>query len=66
MTTVFKDPSGKPNQKAPGRYQTFSAPSVQPTTVAEAVAAGWSRAQIMARIASHNPGKQLPKGDPRK
>ena len=63
MTKMFTDPSGKPNKKAPGRYQTFSAPSNQPTTVAEAVAAGWTRAQIMGRILASSPGKLLPRGN---
>jgi hypothetical protein len=62
MTKTYTDPSGKPNPKAPGRCQTFSAPSNEPKTVAEAVAAGWSRAQIMGRIAASNTGKHLPRG----
>lgn len=63
MTKMFTDPSGKLNPKAPGRYQTFSASSNQPTTVDEAVKAGWSRAQIMSRIAASSPGKLLPRGN---
>jgi hypothetical protein len=63
MTKMFTDPSGKQNPKAPGRFQTFSAPSNQPETVDEAVAAGWTRAQIMARIAASSPGKLLPRGN---
>jgi hypothetical protein len=63
MTKMFTDPSGKQNHKAPGRYQTFSAPSSQPKTVDEAVAAGWSRAQIMGRIAAGSAGKHLPRGN---
>ena len=62
MTKTYTDPSGKPNAKAPGRYQTFSAPTNQPKTVDEAVAAGWTRAQIMGRIAASSPGKLLPRG----
>ena len=63
MAKTYTDPSGKQNPQAPGRYQTFSAPSNQPKTVDEAVALGWTRAQIMSRILASSPGKLLPRGN---
>jgi hypothetical protein len=56
--TMFRGPDGKPNPKAPGRYQTHSAPR-HPTTVAEAVAAGWSRKRITDSILGKHPGGLL-------
>lgn len=65
MTTTFTDPAGRPNKKAPGRYQTHSA-AARPTTVDEAQKAGWSAAQIRQALLGSHPGKLLPRGNGKK
>lgn len=65
MIATFTDPSGRPNKKAPGRYQTHDA-TPRPTTVGEAQKAGWSAAQIRQTLLGSHPGKLLPRGNGKK